>query len=132
MIVNTTVSYCCVSLGYLAHYCLRKLAELDERKHIDYCLCWGGKDTICYLKCIFKFNIYSSIYDGVFQAQAMSSKPDLLDQVFEAVQKGISIENSCDLLLAMDTLLSSTNVEEMVGLVKCKGENNLQLKKRSA
>lgn len=45
----------------------------------------------------------------------MSSKPDLLDQVLEAVKKEVTIENSCCLLIAVDTLLSSSNVNEMVG-----------------
>uniref|UniRef100_A0A6J0UQ31 BTB/POZ domain-containing protein 8 n=1 Tax=Pogona vitticeps TaxID=103695 RepID=A0A6J0UQ31_9SAUR len=57
--------------------------------------------------------IQSESFFILLQAQAMSSKPDLLDQVFEAVQKGISTENGCSLLIAMDTLLSSTNVKEM-------------------
>ncbi|KAL8178328.1 UNVERIFIED_CONTAM: hypothetical protein K2H54_041766 [Gekko kuhli] len=47
------------------------------------------------------------------QAQAMSSKPDLLDQVFEAIERNINTENSCCLLVAMDSLLSSANVKEM-------------------
>lgn len=45
----------------------------------------------------------------------MSSKPDLLDQVLEAVKKDVTIENSCCLLIAVDALLSSSNVNEMVG-----------------
>ncbi|KAG8132637.1 hypothetical protein E2320_010480 [Naja naja] len=48
-----------------------------------------------------------------FMAQAMSSKPDLLDQVLEAVKKEVTIENSCCLLIAVDALLSSSNVNEM-------------------
>ncbi|XP_075792642.1 BTB/POZ domain-containing protein 8 isoform X2 [Pelodiscus sinensis] len=47
------------------------------------------------------------------QAQAMSSKPDLLEQVLKAIEKNINIENSCFLIIAVDTLLSSTNVKEM-------------------
>ncbi|XP_030428694.1 AP2-interacting clathrin-endocytosis protein isoform X2 [Gopherus evgoodei] len=46
-------------------------------------------------------------------AQAMSSKPDLLEQVLKAIEKNISIGNSCFLLIAVDTLLSSTSVKEM-------------------
>lgn len=48
----------------------------------------------------------------------MSSKPDLLDQVFEAIEKNINTENGCRLLVAMDDLLSSAGVKEMVGLAK--------------
>uniref|UniRef100_A0A670YHQ5 BTB domain containing 8 n=1 Tax=Pseudonaja textilis TaxID=8673 RepID=A0A670YHQ5_PSETE len=43
----------------------------------------------------------------------MSSKPDLLDQVLEAVKKKVTTENSCCLLIAVDALLSSSNVNEM-------------------
>lgn len=53
----------------------------------------------------------------------MSSKPDLLDQVFKAVEKGVSTENGCSLLIAMDALLSSTKVKETVGLAALKAEN---------
>lgn len=48
------------------------------------------------------------------QAQAMSSKPDLLELIFNAIEKSINNENSCFLLVAVDTLLDSTNVKEMV------------------
>lgn len=48
----------------------------------------------------------------------MSSKPDLLDQVLKAVVKGINTENSCCLLLALDDLLNSADVEETVSLPK--------------
>ncbi|XP_063154321.1 BTB/POZ domain-containing protein 8 isoform X2 [Candoia aspera] len=57
--------------------------------------------------------IQSESFLALLQAQAMSSKPDLLDQVFEAVKKDVTTENSCCLLIAMDTLLSSSNVKEM-------------------
>ncbi|XP_061859621.1 BTB/POZ domain-containing protein 8 isoform X3 [Colius striatus] len=46
-------------------------------------------------------------------AQAMSSKPDLLELIFNAIEKSINNENSCFLLVAVDTLLDSTNVKEM-------------------
>uniref|UniRef100_A0A8D0GE51 BTB/POZ domain-containing protein 8 n=1 Tax=Sphenodon punctatus TaxID=8508 RepID=A0A8D0GE51_SPHPU len=57
--------------------------------------------------------IQSESFYVLLQAQAMSSKPDLLEQVFEAIEKSISIENSCLLTIAVDTLLSSTNVNDM-------------------
>lgn len=52
----------------------------------------------------------------------MSSKPDLLDQVLDAVEKSINTENSCCLLIALDALLNSANVKEMVSLSKFKGK----------
>lgn len=49
------------------------------------------------------------------QAQAMSSKPDLLELIFNAIEKSINNENSCFLLVAVDMLLESANEKEMVG-----------------
>uniref|UniRef100_A0A8C5RWX5 BTB domain containing 8 n=1 Tax=Laticauda laticaudata TaxID=8630 RepID=A0A8C5RWX5_LATLA len=57
--------------------------------------------------------IQSQSFIALLQAQAMSSKPDLLDQVLEAVRKEVTTENSCCLLIAVDALLSSSNVNEM-------------------
>ncbi|KAK9404070.1 hypothetical protein NXF25_008897 [Crotalus adamanteus] len=57
--------------------------------------------------------IQSKSFLALLQAQAMSSKPDLLDQVLEAVKKEVTTENSCCLLIAVDTLLSSSNLNEM-------------------
>ncbi|KAM3838953.1 BTB/POZ domain-containing protein 8 [Vipera latastei] len=57
--------------------------------------------------------IQSESFLALLQAQAMSSKPDLLDQVLEAVKKEVTTENSCCLLIAVDALLSSSNVNEM-------------------
>lgn len=53
------------------------------------------------------------------QAQAMSSKPDLLELIFSAIEKSINNENSCSLLVAVDMLLDSANVKEMVGSSMC-------------
>ncbi|NWQ67645.1 K1107 protein, partial [Neopipo cinnamomea] len=47
------------------------------------------------------------------QAQAMSSKADLLELIFNAIEKSVNNENSCFLLVAVDTLLDSANVKEM-------------------
>lgn len=52
------------------------------------------------------------------QAQAMSSEPDLLELIFNAIEKSINNENSCFLLVAVDMLLDSANVKEMVGSSK--------------
>ncbi|NXF03214.1 K1107 protein, partial [Smithornis capensis] len=52
-------------------------------------------------------------FSTLLQAQAMSSKPDLLELIFNAIEKSINNENSCFLLIAVDTLLDSENVKEM-------------------
>ncbi|XP_069718864.1 BTB/POZ domain-containing protein 8 isoform X2 [Phaenicophaeus curvirostris] len=57
--------------------------------------------------------VQSDGFSGLLQAQAMSSKPDLLELIFNAIEKGINNENSCFLLVAVDTLLDSTDVKEM-------------------
>ncbi|NXA22091.1 K1107 protein, partial [Ibidorhyncha struthersii] len=57
--------------------------------------------------------VQSEGFSILLQAQAMSSKPDLLELIFNAIEKSINNENSCFLLVAVDTLLDSTNVKEM-------------------
>ncbi|XP_074954214.1 BTB/POZ domain-containing protein 8 [Phalacrocorax aristotelis] len=57
--------------------------------------------------------VQSEGFSNLLQAQAMSSKPDLLELIFNAIEKSINNENSCFLLVAVDTLLNSTNVKEM-------------------
>ncbi|XP_052522484.1 BTB/POZ domain-containing protein 8 [Tympanuchus pallidicinctus] len=49
----------------------------------------------------------------LLQAQAMSSKPDLLELIFNAIEKNTNNENSCFLLVAVDTLLDSADVKEL-------------------
>ncbi|KAK2541476.1 BTB/POZ domain-containing protein 8 isoform X4 [Columba livia] len=56
--------------------------------------------------------VQSEGFSVLLQAQAMSSKPDLLELIFNAIEKSINNENSCFLLVAVDTLLESTNVKE--------------------
>ncbi|XP_006882464.1 PREDICTED: uncharacterized protein KIAA1107 homolog [Elephantulus edwardii] len=43
----------------------------------------------------------------------MSSTADLLDKVLKAIEENITTENSCSLLMALDTLLNSENTKEM-------------------
>uniref|UniRef100_A0A8C3R898 BTB/POZ domain-containing protein n=1 Tax=Cyanoderma ruficeps TaxID=181631 RepID=A0A8C3R898_9PASS len=43
----------------------------------------------------------------------MSSKPELLELISNAIEKSINNENSCFLLVAVDMLLDSANVKEM-------------------
>ncbi|NWX50882.1 K1107 protein, partial [Steatornis caripensis] len=49
----------------------------------------------------------------LLQVQAMSSKPELLELIFNAIEKSINNENSCFLLVAVDMLLDFSNVNEM-------------------
>jgi hypothetical protein len=44
----------------------------------------------------------------------MSSTPDLLDKILKAIEENITTENSCYLLIALDTLLNSESTKEMV------------------
>lgn len=75
------------------------------------------------LSTAFAYEVNSFVLNGCLllfpQAQAMSSKPDLLELIFNAIEKSINNENSCFLLVAVDTLLDSTNVKEMVGFSMC-------------
>ncbi|XP_008066467.1 uncharacterized protein KIAA1107 homolog [Carlito syrichta] len=43
----------------------------------------------------------------------MSSTADLLDKILKAIGENITIENSCSLLMALDTLLNSDSIKEM-------------------
>uniref|UniRef100_A0A669QWP5 BTB/POZ domain-containing protein 8 n=1 Tax=Phasianus colchicus TaxID=9054 RepID=A0A669QWP5_PHACC len=49
----------------------------------------------------------------LLQAQAMSSKPDLLELIFNAIEENTNNDNSCFLLVAVDTLLDSADVNEL-------------------
>ncbi|NWX94968.1 K1107 protein, partial [Nothoprocta ornata] len=57
--------------------------------------------------------VQSEGFYSFLQAQAMSSEPDLLELIFNAIERSINTENSCLLLVAVDVLLNSTNVKEM-------------------
>ncbi|KAJ7332510.1 hypothetical protein JRQ81_014690 [Phrynocephalus forsythii] len=94
----------------------RLISSLPQVKWTEAALSLASRleeECILFIVTHFPEIIQSESFFTLLQAQAMSSKPDVLDQVLEAVQKGISTENSCDLLIAMDTLLSSTDVKEM-------------------
>ncbi|XP_004689841.1 PREDICTED: uncharacterized protein KIAA1107 homolog [Condylura cristata] len=43
----------------------------------------------------------------------MSSKADLLEKILKAIEENITTENSCSLLMALDTLLNSDHTKEM-------------------
>ncbi|XP_075414504.1 BTB/POZ domain-containing protein 8 isoform X1 [Tenrec ecaudatus] len=63
--------------------------------------------------------IQSENFALLLQSQAMSSTADLLDKVLKAIEEHITTENSCSLLLALDTLLNSESTKEMAGFT-CK------------
>ncbi|XP_033006990.1 BTB/POZ domain-containing protein 8 [Lacerta agilis] len=70
------------------------------------------EECVAFMVAHFPDVIQTESFFALLQSQAMSSEPDLLDQVFEAVEKGVGIENSCCLLIAMDTLLNSEKVKD--------------------
>ncbi|KAF3819636.1 hypothetical protein GH733_015145, partial [Mirounga leonina] len=58
--------------------------------------------------------IQSENFALLLQSQAMSSTADLLDKILKAIEENITTENSCSLLMALDTLLNSDSTKEMV------------------
>nr|XP_032628881.1 BTB/POZ domain-containing protein 8 [Chelonoidis abingdonii] len=94
----------------------RLLSSLPRVKWTETAMALASRlqeECITFIVTKFPHIIESESFHIFLQAQAMSSKPDLLEQVLKAVEKNISIENSCFLLIAVDSLLSSTNVKEM-------------------
>ncbi|NXX73595.1 K1107 protein, partial [Urocolius indicus] len=71
------------------------------------------EECITFIVANFLQVVQSEGFSILLQSQAMSSKPDLLELIFNAIEKSINNENSCFLLVAVDTLLDSTNVKEM-------------------
>ncbi|KAM6167522.1 BTB/POZ domain-containing protein 8 [Erethizon dorsatum] len=57
--------------------------------------------------------IQSENFTLLLQSQAMSSTADLLDKILKAIEESITTENSCSLLMALDTLLNSESTKEM-------------------
>ncbi|XP_031193051.1 AP2-interacting clathrin-endocytosis protein isoform X3 [Mastomys coucha] len=57
--------------------------------------------------------IESENFSLLLQSQAMSSTAHLLDKIFKAIEDNITAENSCSLLMALDTLLNSESTKEM-------------------
>uniref|UniRef100_A0A8C8S3N9 BTB/POZ domain-containing protein 8 n=1 Tax=Pelusios castaneus TaxID=367368 RepID=A0A8C8S3N9_9SAUR len=94
----------------------RLISSLPQVKWSETALGFASRlqeECITFIVTNFPHVVESDNFCLFLQAQAMSSKPDLLDDVFEAIEKSVSIENSCFLIMAVDTLLSSTNVKEM-------------------
>ncbi|XP_066412141.1 BTB/POZ domain-containing protein 8-like [Molothrus aeneus] len=71
------------------------------------------EECVTFIVANFLHVVQSEGFSVLLQAQAMSSKPDLLELIFNAIEKSINNENSCFLLVAVDILLDSANVEEM-------------------
>ncbi|XP_071421348.1 BTB/POZ domain-containing protein 8 [Pithys albifrons albifrons] len=71
------------------------------------------EECVTFIVANFLHVVQSEGFSVLLQAQAMSSKPDLLELIFNAIEKSINNENSCFLLVAVDTLLNSANVKEM-------------------
>ncbi|NWH61407.1 K1107 protein, partial [Geococcyx californianus] len=71
------------------------------------------EECVVFIAANFLHVAQSKGFFGLLQAQAMSSKHDLLELIFNAIEKSINNENSCFLLVAVDTLLDSRNMQEM-------------------
>ncbi|KFQ68257.1 Uncharacterized protein KIAA1107 [Phaethon lepturus] len=71
------------------------------------------EECVTFIVANFLHIVQSEGFSILLQAQAMSSKPELLELIFNAIEKSMNNENSCFLLVAVDTLLDSTNVKEM-------------------
>ncbi|KAJ7411122.1 hypothetical protein BTVI_51009 [Pitangus sulphuratus] len=71
------------------------------------------EECVTFIVANFLHVVQSEGFSVLLQAQAMSSKADLLELIFNAIEKSINNENSCFLLVAVDTLLDSANVKEM-------------------
>ncbi|NXM79044.1 K1107 protein, partial [Serilophus lunatus] len=71
------------------------------------------EECVTFIVTNFLHVVQSEGFSILLQAQAMSSKPDLLELIFNAIETSINNENSCFLLMAVDTLLDSANVKEM-------------------
>ncbi|NXB51953.1 K1107 protein, partial [Leucopsar rothschildi] len=71
------------------------------------------EECVTFIVANFLHVVQNEGFSVLLQAQAMSSEPDLLELIFNAIEKSINNENSCFLLVAVDMLLDSTNVKEM-------------------
>ncbi|NWW12083.1 K1107 protein, partial [Oreocharis arfaki] len=71
------------------------------------------EECVTFIVANFPHVAQSEGFSVLLQAQAMSSKPDLLELIFSAIEKRINNENSCSLLVAVDMLLDSAKVKEM-------------------
>ncbi|XP_040589391.1 BTB/POZ domain-containing protein 8 isoform X2 [Mesocricetus auratus] len=61
----------------------------------------------------FSKTIETENFTLLLQSQTMSSTTHLLDRILKAIEDNITTENSCSLLMALDTLLNSESTKEM-------------------
>ncbi|XP_064138356.1 BTB/POZ domain-containing protein 8 isoform X4 [Loxodonta africana] len=71
------------------------------------------EECIAFIVVNFSRIIQSENFALLLQSQAMSSTADLLEKVLKAIEENITTENSCSLLMALDTLLNSDSTKEM-------------------
>uniref|UniRef100_A0A8C3TMN6 K1107 protein n=1 Tax=Catharus ustulatus TaxID=91951 RepID=A0A8C3TMN6_CATUS len=71
------------------------------------------EECVTFIVANFLHVVQNEGFSVLLQAQAMSSEPDLLELIFNAIEKSVNNENSCFLLVAVDMLLDSANVKEM-------------------
>ncbi|XP_045369132.2 BTB/POZ domain-containing protein 8 isoform X3 [Camelus bactrianus] len=71
------------------------------------------EECIAFITGNFPKIIQSENFAVLLQSQAMSSTADLLEKILKAIEGNITTENSCSLLMALDTLLSSDSTKEM-------------------
>ncbi|NWV40578.1 K1107 protein, partial [Grantiella picta] len=71
------------------------------------------EECVTFIVANFLHVVQSEGFSVLLQAQAMSSKPDLLELIFSAIEKSINNENSCFLLVAVDVLLEYASAKEM-------------------
>uniref|UniRef100_A0A8B9P031 BTB domain containing 8 n=1 Tax=Apteryx owenii TaxID=8824 RepID=A0A8B9P031_APTOW len=94
----------------------RLISSLPQVKWTETAFALASKlqeECITFIVANFLHIVRSEGFYILLQAQAMSSKPDLLELIFNAIERSINTENSCLLLVAVDMLLNSTNVKEM-------------------
>ncbi|KFP70280.1 Uncharacterized protein KIAA1107 [Acanthisitta chloris] len=96
--------------------CDRLINSLPQVKWTEAAVALASRlqeECIAFIVANFLHVVQSEGFSVLLQAQAMSSKPDLLELIFNAIEKSINNENSCFLLVAVDTLLDSANAKEM-------------------
>ncbi|KAM9689292.1 BTB/POZ domain-containing protein 8 isoform 1-T1 [Trichechus inunguis] len=71
------------------------------------------EECIAFIVVNFPKIIHSENFALLLQSQAMSSTADLLDKVLKAIEENVTTENSCSLLMALDTLLNNESTKEM-------------------
>lgn len=71
------------------------------------------EECIAFIVNNFSKIIQSENFALLLQSQAMSSTADLLDKILKTIEENLTTENSCPLLMALDSLLSSDSTKEM-------------------